>query len=171
MGSLPTLKPIVSQIQGRMPSMGSYVLSKRQRTGGSKTTTVGSKSSNGFRHRGQGDITVALNEIDNMSTQQAGSSTGSILASSKKKAMAPTTTASQASGSLRNSLPPSPKMKACDSPAALIRTLSSPLRKDGASRDTSVDRAIQVQVQRDFETGYDEHSEQDKVSFEQNKRP
>ncbi|KAF3036400.1 hypothetical protein E8E11_005251 [Didymella keratinophila] len=69
MGSLPTLKPIVSYIRGHMPSVGSYVLSKKQRTGGSKITTVGSKSSNGFRHCGQGDITIALNEIDNISRQ------------------------------------------------------------------------------------------------------
>lgn len=171
MSSLPTLKPLFSLIQGCMPSMGSNTFSKKQRTKGSKITTVGSKSSNGFHHRGQGDITIALNEIDNLSRQQAGSSTELILASSKENTTAQTATASQASGSPRNSLPPSPKIKPCDAPAALIRNLSSSLRKDRLPRDTSAERAIQVQVQRDFVIGYDKHSEQDTIALERSKRP
>jgi hypothetical protein len=170
MGSLPTLKPLLSQIHGHMPSMGSYAFTKKQRTTkGSKINTVGSKSSNGFRHRGQGDITIALDEIDNMTRQQCGSSTESILASSKETGTAVVATTSQVSASPRNSPPPTPRMQARDAPAALIRSVSSSLRKDRPSRDPSADRAIQVQ--RDFTIGYDKHSEQDMIAFEQSKRP
>lgn len=168
MGSLPTLKPLLSQISGHMPLMGSYVFFKKQHTRGSKITTIGSKSSNGFRHRGRGHITISLNEIDSMSRQQAGSSTESTLAPSNEKAIVPTGTASQASGSPRNSLPPSSTMKACDAPATLIRSFSSSLRKDRPPGETSAERAIQVQ--RDFVVGYDKHSEQHTIAFEQSKR-
>lgn len=169
MGSLPTLKPLLSQIQGHMPSVGSYAFSKKQNTKDSKITTVGSKSLNGFHHRRQGDITIALDEIDNMTRQHAGSSTESILASSKEKGTAATATASQASGSPRNSLLPSLKIQAVDTPASIIRRMSSSLQKERLSRDTSADRAIQVQ--RDFTIGYDARSEQDTIAFEQSKRP
>ena len=180
MGSIPTLKPLLSQMQGHMPCIGSYALSKKRSTRVSKITTARSKSSNRFQHRGHGDVTIALDEIDNMTRQQAGSSTESILVTSKEEATVKATT-SQASGSPRHSPPPSPRMQPVETPAAaaaaaaasttttITKRLPSPLWKDRPSRDVSADCAIQVQ--RDFTIGYDEHSKQDTIAFERSKRP
>lgn len=170
MGSIPTLKPLLSQVHRQIPLLGSLAFSKKHTTKENKLTTVGSKTSNGFRHRGHGDVTIALGEIDNMTRQRHGSSTESILVTKGDKPIR-SATASPASVSPRHSPPTSPKMQAVDTPVVIasLRRLSSSLRKDRPSRDSSADRRISVQ--RDFTLGYDEHSLQDTLAFEQSKRP
>lgn len=87
MGSLPTLKPILSQLRNLMPSLSSYVPSKKHSSRYSTheeniPTTIGSKSFKGFGHRKAGSVTLALEEIDKMTKRtrhEAGSSTESIL--------------------------------------------------------------------------------------------
>ncbi|KAF3042717.1 hypothetical protein E8E12_009062 [Didymella heteroderae] len=91
-GSLPTLRPLYSQFCGSLPSSIASALSRKNRTGSSSRQhgfrqetfhTVGSEPRRG--HRGAGNVTVDLDEIDNMNMntkQDAGSSTESILATS-----------------------------------------------------------------------------------------
>ncbi|PVI04219.1 hypothetical protein DM02DRAFT_693287 [Periconia macrospinosa] len=91
-GSLPTLRPLLSQIRGRLPSSGDTGNSRRylenagglhkpyaQSQSGNLQQMIGSKSSRGGGRSTPGDVTVALNEIDNIITHEAGSSTDSIL--------------------------------------------------------------------------------------------
>ena len=162
MGSIPTLRPLLSLIRGHMPCLRDYASSKQRNPKDSKITTVGSKSSNRFARRGHGDVTIALNEIDNMSRQQTGSSTDSILVSSEKTRM--TATASQASESHRISPPPSP---AVGTPVSMAGDLPSSFQKTGSVRGVSPDHAIQVQ--RDFTISYGERSVQDDARLEWSK--
>ncbi|KAF2123877.1 hypothetical protein P153DRAFT_140550 [Dothidotthia symphoricarpi CBS 119687] len=84
MGSIPTLKPLLSQLHSRLLSMNSYPRSKiYYGTDDTKTTnTIGSKPFKGLKLRRVGSVTIALEEIDNMTSMtrhEAGSSTESIL--------------------------------------------------------------------------------------------
>ena len=165
MGSVPTLKPLLSQIQGQLPSMDRYAFSsKNQSTDSGKITTVGSKSLNGNQRRGHGEVTLALEDIDNMtrvSRQPAGSSTESILATTKDEG---TVTTSQA----MDSPPPSPKMQPVETQTTTISRLSS-CHRDRSPRESSTDRAIRVQ--QDFQIGYSERSKEDTIAYELSKRP
>lgn len=89
-GTIPTLKPIWSKIRGKMPSVGSYVGSRKYQNkssnhpySGSKSGEIAhtgsSKASKGFGRRAPGSVTIALNEIDDITKREAGSSTESIL--------------------------------------------------------------------------------------------
>ena len=165
MGSIPTLRPLLSLIRKHMLCVSDFALSKQSTPKGSKITTVGSKSSNRFARRGHGDVTIALNEIDNMSKQHAGSSTESMLVESREKTRM-TATASQASESPRISTPPSP---AVGTPVLTAGNLPSSFQKTGSVRGMSPDHAIQVQ--RDFTISYGERSVQDDARLELSKRP
>jgi hypothetical protein len=151
-----------------MPCISIYASSQQQTPKDSKITTVGSKSSNRFGRRGQGDVTIALNEIDNMSKQHAGSSTESILVGSREKTRMSATT-SQASESPKISPPPSPAVHPVGIPVVMAGDLPSSFQKTGSIRDVSPDDAIQVQ--RDFTISYGERSVQDDARLERSKRP
>ncbi|PSN70583.1 hypothetical protein BS50DRAFT_264402 [Corynespora cassiicola Philippines] len=86
-GTIPTLKPIWSKIQGQIPSVTSYARYKDRSskypydssTGGADNT-VGSKTSKGLGSQGRpGDVTIALNEIDNITRAGTSGSLESIL--------------------------------------------------------------------------------------------
>jgi hypothetical protein len=164
MGSIPTLRPLLSLIRGHMPCVSDYASSQQRTPKDSKITTVGSKSSNRFSRRGHGDATIALNDIDNMSRQHAGSSTESILVESREKTKL-TATASQASESPRISLPPPP---AVGTPVSMAGDSPSSFQKNGSVRVMSPDQAIQAQ--RDFTISYGERSVQDDTRLEWSKR-
>ena len=93
-GSIPTLKPIWSQVRGKISKVGTYVNSKKYENGSSNypydgsnsvgiTHTHVSKASKGFGRRQPGTITIALDDIDGMTKAEAGSSTESILRNDK----------------------------------------------------------------------------------------
>lgn len=83
-GTLPTLKPIWSTIRGRMPSSSSYAVGPNKNhyfesSSGADGASHPSKDSKGFVPRRPGNVTIALNEIDNITQREAGSSSESIL--------------------------------------------------------------------------------------------
>ncbi|KAF9698050.1 hypothetical protein EKO04_004423 [Ascochyta lentis] len=85
-GSLPTLRPLYSQIRGHLPSSNASAMSRNNKTGSSSRQdaiqTVGSEPSRRAGHKGAGNVTIDLDEIDNMhlnTRHEAGSSTESIL--------------------------------------------------------------------------------------------
>jgi hypothetical protein len=151
MGSIPTLRPLLSLIRGHMPCVSDYASSQQRTPKDSKITTVRSKSSNQFSRRGHGDATIALNDIDNMSRQHAGSSTESILVESREKT--------------KLTLPPPP---AVGTPVSMAGDSPSSFQKNGSVRVMSPDQAIQAQ--RDFTISYGERSVQDDARLEWSKR-
>jgi hypothetical protein len=86
-GSIPTLKPVWSKICGQVSTSNGYIASgsnKKRSSGYNSSSGAGgasqpSKKSQGFKARRPGSVTIALNEIDNITDRDAGSSTESIL--------------------------------------------------------------------------------------------
>lgn len=90
-GTIPTLKPLWSRLRGKIPSLGSYVGSKPSggrssnhpygnSSSGEAIRTNTSKGLKGFGSRNRpGSVTIALNEIDDLTRREAGSSSESIL--------------------------------------------------------------------------------------------
>jgi hypothetical protein len=146
-GSLPTLRPLYSQIRGHLPSSIASALSRkncpgsngRQHGSGQEAFhTIGSEPRRG--HRGAGNITIDLHEIDNMNTnlkRDAGSSTESILPTNNQEVQRSNTKKSKA-----------PSFN---------------------TAETKGDFGIQVR--QDFSIGYDKCSEEDALAFERSKRP
>jgi hypothetical protein len=89
-GSLPTLRPLYSQIRGHLPSSVASALTKKKSKGSGQLTdedgfhTIGSDARKAGGRKA-GNVTIDLQYIDNMKTQktatnqEAGSSTESIL--------------------------------------------------------------------------------------------
>ena len=146
-GSLPTLRPLYSQLRGHLPSSIASALSRKNHTASSSRRhgsgqeafhTVGSEPRKG--HRGAGNITIDLHEIDNMNMnpkRDAGSSTESIIPISNQEV--------QRSNTKRSKAP---------------------------SVDTAETKGeFGIQVRQDFSIGYDERSDEDALAFERSKRP
>ncbi|KAF2998611.1 hypothetical protein E8E13_006989 [Curvularia kusanoi] len=146
-GSLPTLRPLYSQIRGHLPSSVASALSKKKSSGSDiyqrdDFHTVGSDPPRRAAGRIAGNVTIDLQYIDNMSTQvktrqDAGSSTESILPTNNEVVGKANT--------VRSSKPPS--------------VVTSERGGDGG-----------IQVRQDFSIGYDSRSHQDALAFERNNR-
>ncbi|KAF2871669.1 hypothetical protein BDV95DRAFT_594739 [Massariosphaeria phaeospora] len=83
-GTIPTLKPLWSSIRGQTPSAGSDVAGSKHKKRPSdypygSSSGRPTKGSKGYGSRGPGSVTIALNEIDDITQQAAGSSSESIL--------------------------------------------------------------------------------------------
>ncbi|KAJ8117930.1 hypothetical protein OPT61_g972 [Boeremia exigua] len=144
-GSLPTLRPLYSQIRGHLPSSMGYARSRKnqgessdRRPGIGQDTAGSEPSRKGPR---AGNVTIDLVEIDNMNMntkREAGLSTESILRTNNDEAHA----------------------------------LSTPGRSSkNPSLDLEAQNEFGIQVRQDFSLGYGNCSERDTVAFDSSKRP
>lgn len=148
-GSLPTVRPLYSQICGHLPSSVASALYKKDRSGSNSRQhgsgqeafhTIGSDPSRKFGHRA-GNVTIDLDEIDNMNVttkRNAGSSTESILPTNNQQS----------------------------------QSLSAVNASKAPSVDTTeVHGEHGIQVRQDFSLGFDALSAQDALAFERSRRP
>ena len=147
-GSLPTLRPLYSQIRGYMPSGIASALTWKKSKGSGQGTgedgfhTIGSDGKRAG-DRKAGNVTIDLQYIDNMKTQktargqEAGSSTESILPTNNQDV--------ERSNPIRSTQTPS--------------IITSDTGGDGG-----------IHVRQEFSLGYDESSQQDALAFERCRR-
>lgn len=147
-GSLPTLKPLWSRIRGKLLSGNNYVggsndneyfNSSHPYANSSSGDASGSKTLKGFASRRPGSVTIALNEIDNLTRRDTGSSAESILPNDtdmQGKSEQLSTTAS-----FKSSPPPSLKFQVSNPHRGIQRNISisyadkTPGTEDHKSKD------------------------------------
>jgi hypothetical protein len=147
-GSLPTLRPLYSQIRGHLPSGVASALSwKKSKESGQGTGEDGFHTigSDGRRvgDRKAGNVTIDLQYIDNMKTQK-------------------TATGQEAGSSTESILPTNHQDVERSNPVKGTQTPSI------VTSDTGGDGGIHVR--QEFSLGYDERSQQDALAFERSRR-
>jgi hypothetical protein len=149
-GSLPTLRPLYTQLQGHLPSSIASTLSRKNhsssssrphRSGQEANYTVGSRRSGRDGPRRAGNVTIDLNEIDNM------------YMNTKRHAVS----------SIRSNLPANSQQT-----EALKRERVSKILQSANTVETNGDYIIQVR--HEFSIGYDNRSKQNVSAFEQSRQ-
>jgi hypothetical protein len=149
-GSLPTLRPLYSQIYGHLPSILTSAISRKNHTRPESQNqgcnqkslyTIGSEPSRWGEHRGAGNITIDLGEIDNMNLNTkhyARSSAESNLLTNSQQV-------GHYKGANRSKAP--------------------------SLKSAEVEGNFEIRVRQDFTTGYDGRSNLDQQAFERSRRP